>query len=36
MPGEVVRYAGAYDVVFSRWRYALNTRTLAARRGAMG
>ncbi len=34
--GAVVRYAGAYDVVFSRWRYALYTRALAARRGAMG
>jgi peptidoglycan pentaglycine glycine transferase (the first glycine) len=34
--GEVVRYAGAYDVVFSRWRYALYTRALAARRGAIG
>ncbi len=34
--GEVVRYAGAYDVVFSQWRYALYTRALAARRGAMG
>ena len=34
--GEVVRYAGAYDAVFSRWRYALYTRALAARRGAMG
>jgi peptidoglycan pentaglycine glycine transferase (the first glycine) len=33
--GVVVRYAGAYDVVFSRWRYALYTRALAARRGAM-
>jgi lipid II:glycine glycyltransferase (peptidoglycan interpeptide bridge formation enzyme) len=31
--GEVVRYAGAYDVVFSRWQYALYTRALAARRG---
>ncbi len=31
--GAVVRYAGAYDVVFSRWRYALYTRALAARRG---
>lgn len=34
--GAVVRYAGAYDVVFSRWRYALYTRALAARRGALG
>ncbi len=34
--GEVVRYAGAYDVVFSHWRYALYLRALVARRGAMG
>jgi peptidoglycan pentaglycine glycine transferase (the first glycine) len=34
--GVVVRYAGAYDVVFSPWRYQLYTRALAARRGAMG
>ena len=34
--GAVVRYVGAYDMVFSRWRYFLYTRALAARRGAMG
>ncbi|MDE3091733.1 MAG: peptidoglycan bridge formation glycyltransferase FemA/FemB family protein [Chloroflexota bacterium] len=34
--GEVVRYAGAFDMVFSRWRYALYTRAIATRRGAMG
>ena len=28
--GKVVRYAGAYDVVSSRWRYLLYTRALAA------
>jgi peptidoglycan pentaglycine glycine transferase (the first glycine) len=33
--GTVVRYTGAYDVVFSRWRYALYMRALAARRGIM-
>ena len=34
--GAVVRYVGAYDVVFSHWRYLLYMRALAARRGAMG
>ncbi len=34
--GEVVRYAGAYDAVFSRWRYILYTRALAVKRGAIG
>jgi lipid II:glycine glycyltransferase (peptidoglycan interpeptide bridge formation enzyme) len=33
--GAVVRYAGAYDAVFSRARYWLYTRALALRRGAM-
>jgi lipid II:glycine glycyltransferase (peptidoglycan interpeptide bridge formation enzyme) len=31
--GEVVRYAGACDVIFSRWKYALYTRAIAWRRG---
>jgi lipid II:glycine glycyltransferase (peptidoglycan interpeptide bridge formation enzyme) len=34
--GAVVRYAGACDVVFSRWRYALYTRAVAWRRGGLG
>ncbi len=34
--GQVVEYAGAYDVVFSRWKFALYERALAMRRGAMG
>jgi lipid II:glycine glycyltransferase (peptidoglycan interpeptide bridge formation enzyme) len=34
--GSVVQYAGAYDAVFSRVRYALYTRAVAWRRGTMG
>jgi len=34
--GAVVRYAGAYDVVFSRWRYAVYARAAAWRRGGFG
>ncbi|MEW5717729.1 MAG: peptidoglycan bridge formation glycyltransferase FemA/FemB family protein [Chloroflexota bacterium] len=34
--GAVVRYAGARDVVFSRWRYALYARAVAWRRGGLG
>jgi lipid II:glycine glycyltransferase (peptidoglycan interpeptide bridge formation enzyme) len=34
--GEIVRYAGAYDVIFSRVRFGLYKRALAVRRGAMG
>jgi lipid II:glycine glycyltransferase (peptidoglycan interpeptide bridge formation enzyme) len=34
--GEVVRYAGAYDVIFSRPRDWLYRRALALRRGAAG
>ncbi|MBM3127761.1 MAG: peptidoglycan bridge formation glycyltransferase FemA/FemB family protein [Chloroflexi bacterium] len=34
--GAVVQYASARDVVFSRWQYALYTRAVAWRRGAIG
>ena len=34
--GELVQYAGGYDAVFSRWRYALYERAVAMRRGALG
>ncbi len=33
---HVVRYAGAQDVIFSRWKFALYERAVAFRRGAMG
>ncbi len=33
--GVVVRYADTYDLVFSRWRYALYLRALKIRRGGM-
>lgn len=34
--GRLVQYVGGYDAVFSRARYALYTRALAWRRGALG
>lgn len=34
--GRVVTYAGASDVIFSKWKFALYERALAMRRGAMG
>lgn len=34
--GQVVQYVGAYDAVFSQWRYALYTRAVALRRGGIG
>lgn len=34
--GTLVKYAGASDLVFSRWKFFLYQRALALRRGAMG
>ena len=33
--GQLVQYSGAYDVVFSRWQYALYARAVAWRRGEL-
>jgi len=33
--GQLVQYAGGYDAVFSRWRYALFIRAVAVRRGGL-
>jgi lipid II:glycine glycyltransferase (peptidoglycan interpeptide bridge formation enzyme) len=34
--GHVVEYAGAVDLVFSRWKFAVYQRVLAFRRGTLG
>ncbi|MBI5305162.1 MAG: peptidoglycan bridge formation glycyltransferase FemA/FemB family protein [Chloroflexi bacterium] len=34
--GTFVQYAGARDVIFSHWKYALYARAVAWRRGALG
>jgi len=34
--GNVVKYAGASDIIFSPWKFFLYERALAMRRGAMG
>jgi len=34
--GTFIKYAGARDLIFSRWKYALYTRALAWRRSSVG